>query len=191
MAGIMYEEERAGPTSFRISPFTLLKLRKEAKGKRLTVNALVNQIVLGHTEFHSFSAAAGMAPLPKALLIQMVDGCDEGQLQKLAGSMAKNLVDLVYMKGSKCNLESLLKTLLLWSDHCGFMSRDFIQDGQRVITIRHNMGKAWSSLIMGSAQTCIAELPDARVGFEKTDDMVIVRVGEAAHPAARFSYSAS
>ena len=113
MAGIMYEEESAGPTSFRISPFTLLKLRKEAKNKRLTVNALINQIVSRHTEFHSFSAAAGMALMPKTLLVQMVDSCDEGHLQKLAGLMAKNLIDLVYMKDSECNLESLLKTLLL------------------------------------------------------------------------------
>ena len=84
----------------------------------------------------------------------------------------------------------MLKTLLLSSHHCGFAYRDFVQDGQRTISVRHNMGRAWSSLIMGSAQACFAELPEAKVGFEKTDDMVIVRVGEAPHPAMRFSYSA-
>jgi hypothetical protein len=163
--------------SFRMSQSTVTRLKKEAREKRLSMNALVNQIVLHHAECQSMSTFAKTMPFPKSVLVRMINSLDEDAIRKSSEVMA-NLVftELVYMKATEYTLESLIDTLLIWSEHSGFVYRDFFEQGHRAITINHNMGRKWSVFMMSSLQKCLGELTKEKVAFEITDNIIVIRI---------------
>ncbi len=165
--------------TFRMPESTLQKLKKEAKDKRLTVNALMNQIVSYHNDFYSLLPVIGMMPFSKNVLHLMMNSLDESKIRELSQLMAKReLVDLVYMKEGKYTMESLLDALLIWSMHSGFAHHESDEGGQKILTIQHNMGEKWSLFMISCLLTCFGELTDKKITFEKSEDMVVIQIGD-------------
>lgn len=175
---------RTEVASFRMSQSTVTRLKKEAREKRLSMNALVNQIILHHAECQSMSTFAKTMPFPKSVLVQMIDSLDEEAVKKSAEVMA-NLVfiELAYMKTTEYSLESFIDTLLVWAEHSGFVYRDFLEHGQRTITINHNMGRKWSIFMMTALEASLEGLTKEKIAFETTDNIIVARIGIPSYAA--------
>jgi hypothetical protein len=94
--------------SFRLHKDHLDRLREEAKEKRISLNTLASQIIDSYVNYNSNLSNADVIPVSKAILIALVEACNEDQL--------KAIVELVQRKTTidqHCNYEGnmILKRL--------------------------------------------------------------------------------
>lgn len=171
--------EHTEVTTFRMSAVTVQRLRKEARKRHLSVNALMNEIVNGYFDFHSIAENVGMMPLPKRLIKEMISMLDTTEISKLAKlTVEYDIPDLVYMKKNKFNRETLLECFLCWTNFSSFPYQDTLEGELQLIIIQHNMGLKWSEFIAELLKMSLNNL-EVLVSFKKLPDVLIVTVSHA------------
>lgn len=71
-------------TSFRLQKVHLDQLREESKEKRISLNTLVSQIIDSYVNFGASVSKAGMIPISKSVLIELLEGYSEEQIKAIA-----------------------------------------------------------------------------------------------------------
>jgi predicted house-cleaning NTP pyrophosphatase (Maf/HAM1 superfamily) len=70
--------------SFRLQKVHLDQLREESKEKRISLNTLVSQIIDSYVNFGASVSKAGMIPISKSVLIELLEGYSEEQIKAIA-----------------------------------------------------------------------------------------------------------
>ena len=124
----------------------LQRLRHYAKQKRINVNTLCSQIIGDHAEYGSYASTSGMISFPKSLLIRMMEGLSEKEVEKLSENIAKNeFKDLILLLKGEYSLNSFLDTVEAWLRISNFQySYNTDTEKKHKLVIQHDMGKRWS-----------------------------------------------
>ena len=124
----------------------LQRLRHDAKQKRINVNTLCSQIIGDHAEYGSYASTSGMISFPKSLLIRMMEGLSEKEVEKLSENIAKNeFKDLILLLKGEYSLNSFLDTVEAWLRISNFQySYNTDTEKKHKLVIQHDMGKRWS-----------------------------------------------
>ncbi len=173
MEGSQPDRERTVVCTYRMPVSVIHRLKQEARDRRLTSNALMNQIVGNYFDFYNVAANVGMMPLSKRLIKEMVDLLNTDDLAKLAKLVGElDLPDLAYMKRNKFTLETFLECFLDWIKFCGFPYKYSSEDGRRTISIEHNMGIRWSEFLSEILEVSFGKL-NVRVSIKRLDDILV------------------
>lgn len=158
-------------STFRISKEILEKLRLDAKDDKVTLNALINQILSEFVEWYSPAKKAGMVPLPKVLLVKIMDKLTREQVVQIAEYMVKNEIkDIILLLQKEHTVSSFMAAVESWAKTSGFpFVHESMGKSSHKYVISHEMGKNWS-LYFGIIFTRIfEELKASHVSFEITD----------------------
>ena len=102
----------SGSVTLRFDNGTLHQLKNEADQKRISLNTLASQIFQSHIEYDVYAAKAGMISFPKALLIRLMEGLREHEVEDLSKYIAKNEIkDMTLLLKKEYNLSSFLDTI--------------------------------------------------------------------------------
>ena len=150
-------------------------LRKTAEEEKITLNSLTNQIFNQFVKWDSSASKAGMIPLPKVLLVKIMDKLSKEDIIKLAEYMVTNEIkDIILVLRTEHSINSFLDVVEAWAKTSGFpYIHEDLGGSTHKYVITHDMGKNWS-LYFGIIFTRILEeLKVPHVNCEFTDKTLI------------------
>ncbi len=153
-------------------------LQKDAKAKRMNVNALISSILGKYAEWDRYvDRFGGMVTLRQEALKSILELADDTAIVnagKEAGSRFQKEFLLFWFK--KIDVDAYLEFLSLICRYAGVGHYELDTDGKEyIVTLIHNMGEKWSlylsGTIGGGIRTTIGVLPK----FEVTKSSLIIR----------------
>lgn len=176
----MYEppsRKKTEVVSFRLPAELVAQLRKEAQGKRISSNAMLSQILYSHFELYSPAFAAGMFPFSKKTMRSMLKRLDDKTIEELSNQMtSSDLVNLAIMTHTALNAESVIDTVLVWARHSGFQITDSVDEGTRIIILKHDMGMRWSLLMCESLKHYLSHFNIQPASIEMRGEMLVINI---------------
>jgi hypothetical protein len=170
----------SGSVTLRFDNGTLHQLKNEADQKRISLNTLASQIFQSHIEYDVYAAKAGMISFPKALLIRLMEGLREHEVEDLSKYIAKNEIkDMTLLLRKAYNLSSFLDTIESWLRVSGFPYRrdeDSIDGHTQTFVIQHDMGKRWSIYFERLFRYVFEDLKIGKYSFDNTDNSVAFEI---------------
>jgi hypothetical protein len=170
----------SGSVTLRFDNETLDQLRNEADQKRISLNTLASQIFQSHVEYDTYAAKAGMISFPKSLLIKLMEGLSEQEVQDLSKYIAKNEIkDMTLLLRKEYTLSSFLDTIESWLRVSGFPYRrdEGITDNRTyTFIIQHDMGKRWSMYFDRLFKYVFEDLNLRKYSFDNTDNSVTFKI---------------
>lgn len=164
-------EKKTETATFRIDKKVLEHLRSDAKDENITLNSFVNQLLIQFVEWYSPARKAGMIPLPKVLLIKIMEKLTKKEIIQISEYMVtKEIKDIVLVLKKEHNVNAFMGAIESWAKSSGFpFSHDDLSESTHKYVISHEMGKNWS-LYFGIIFTrMLEELGVSHVDFEITD----------------------
>jgi hypothetical protein len=166
-----------GNVTFRFNDEILRKLRNEADQKRISLNTLASQIFQSYIEYDVYASRAGMVSFPKSLLIRIMDGLNEREVDQLSEYIAKNeFKEMTLLMKNEYTLSAFLDLIESWLRISGFGYRRDIVDGVQTFVIQHDMGKRWSVYFERLIRYVFQDLKQPTPTFDVTDNSLAFRV---------------
>jgi hypothetical protein len=141
MARIKKETKTA---SFRIDSQLLDALLQDSNLKRVSLNTLVNQILLDYIEWYANAPKVGYLVVRKSLISAMLAKFNEDEVRQLARITAKQSREINLLFTNEYNLDSVLKIIEYKMRLSGYVYRKDIHHDQYLYTIEHSLGHKWS-----------------------------------------------
>ena len=169
----------SGSVTLRFDNDTLNQLRNEANQKRISLNTLASQIFQSHVEYDTYASKAGMISIPKSLLVRLIEGLGEQEVEDLSKHIAKNEIkDMTLLLRKEYTLSSFLDTIESWLRVSGFpYRRDEDKDNHTyTFVIQHDMGKRWSVYFDRLFKYVFEDLNLRKYSFDNTDNSVTFKI---------------
>jgi hypothetical protein len=171
----------SGSVTLRFDNEILNQLRNESNQKRISLNTLASQIFQSHVEYDTYAGRAGMVSFPKSLLIRLMKGLGEEEVQDLSKHIAKNEIkDMTLLLRKEYTLSSFLDTIESWLRVSGFPYRrdeeDIGDNRTHTFVIQHDMGKRWSMYFDRLFNYVFEDLKLRKYSFDNTDNSVTFKI---------------
>ena len=171
----------SGSVTLRFDNEILNQLRNESNQKRISLNTLASQIFHSHVEYDTYASKAGMVSFPKSLLIKLMEGLGEQEVEDLSKHIAKNEIkDMTLLFKKEYTLSSFLDTIESWLRVSGFPYRrdeDITRDNRtHTFVIQHDMGKRWSTYFDRLFKYVFEDLTLTTYSFDNTDNSVTFKI---------------
>jgi hypothetical protein len=160
--------------SFRLPKNQLDQLRKEAEEKRISLNTLVSQLVDSYVDFVSNAPKAGMIPVSKSVLTELLEGYNEDQIKAIAErSQKKIMIDRALQLRGKYDFETLVDIFVSWLRASGFPyrhDRDLENESRHTFIVQHNMGRKYSLFLLECLKVNCEPMITGKVEYTVTDN---------------------
>ena len=170
----------SGSVTLRFDNGILNQLRNEANQKRISLNTLASQIFQSHVEYDTYASKAGMISFPKSMLIKLMDGLGEQEVEELSKYIAKNEIkDMTLLLRKEYTLSSFLDTIESWLRVSGFPYRrdeDINDNRTHTFVIQHDMGKRWSMYFDRLFKYVFEDLNLRKYSFDNTDNSIAFKI---------------
>lgn len=161
--------------TFRLESAALEKLRSKAKEERLSLNTLVNQIIVGYTEWDLTAVSAGWMVMPKHVMKKLFARLTEKDVERLAKDTFSEVKDVVLFMTNKNDLEGFFSVLRARSKKSGFQVKEMTDNNKTTFIIQHDLGVKWSLFSKTFYEEIIHNL-EKRVTFEITENTIVINV---------------
>jgi hypothetical protein len=170
----------SGSVTLRFDNEILNQLRNESNQKRISLNTLASQIFQSHVEYDTYASKAGMISFPKSLLIRLMEGLGEQEVEELSKYIAKNEIkDMTLLLRKDYSLSSFLDTIESWLRVSGFPYRrdgGSIDNQVQIFVIQHDMGKRWSTYFEKLFKYVFEDLKVRKYSFDSTDNSITFKI---------------
>ncbi len=139
--------EKTVTRSFRISERTFIALEEEANKRKISLNALVNQIFLSYTNFDRYFQRLGMLKMTKVTFMKILKDSSDKEIIELAREVSQNSSKVIILsRYGILSLKNILEYINDLADYGYFVERSEVvsPDEKRVITLIHNYGERGS-----------------------------------------------
>lgn len=169
----------SGTATFRFDGKLLNALKEEAEQKRTSLNTLVSQILLIHSEFHTVAAKGGMISMPKSLLVRIIDKLSPQEVIQLSEYVASNdLKDTILLMKNEYSANSILEFIESWARVGGYPYRLHVEDARdsssrrkHSLVLQHDMGERWSLFFVELFKFAFKQV-DRDIHFEHTKNTI-------------------
>ena len=159
--------------SFRLDSENLEKLKKEAKENELSLNQLLNQMIGNHVNFRSVAKPAGFMPMPKPVLIRMMDKFSGDEAREIGREHSeKDSESILSVLRNDYNVDYFLETIGYWVKDSGFSLRHDVENDIHRYVIQHDLGKNWSLYISEFISRTIEKMTGRKTLVKITDKTV-------------------
>lgn len=171
------ESEKTITRTFRISERAFSTLQEDAKRQNVSVNTLVNQVILSYTNFDKFINKLHMIKISRPTFKRVLDAAQDGAIIE-AGQQAGSDVPKFFIlaKEGALSLQTALGHLRDLADYGNlFEYTETIQDRKRIVTLAHELGPKGTLFLAHYVQT-VFESVDAHPAFTLGDNSVIIEL---------------
>ncbi|MFQ5969742.1 MAG: hypothetical protein ACE5J2_04535 [Nitrososphaerales archaeon] len=157
----------------------LTSLRTYSDNQKISLDALVNQILYDYVGWWVSAAKAGWVPIQKPLLIALANALDEESLSKIASTIGKNTTKdfLLAMRG-EYDAKELISFLKTRAKVAGFPYNEVEASDHIKFIMQHEMGRKWSQIFKSFYQSVFEDLKMA-VNFDLTENSLIFNLKRA------------
>lgn len=163
-------DEKSTVKTIRLSKSLEKSLEREAQRRKMSLNSFVTSVLLKYDEWDRLADKFGMVTIPDEVLIGILSALDEKQIERIGkqsgASIPKAIIEFWY---SRVTPETFFKYLSLRTNYQHFVNHEIVNgnDGQFVLTARHERGRKWS------VWSCNYLAEAIRVNFGVTADFEI------------------
>ena len=166
-------------TTFRLEKDILDDLRKTAETDKITLNSLINQIFSQFVKWDSRAPKAGLVPLPKVLLVKIMDKLTNDQIIQIAKYMVdKEIKDIILVLRREHNIITFLDVVESWAKTSDFPFEHEEKNDMHKYVISHDMGKKWSLYFGEVFKRMFEQLEITKAEFDITDKTLLFTIYE-------------
>ncbi|HEY7227252.1 MAG TPA: hypothetical protein VH481_03915 [Nitrososphaeraceae archaeon] len=149
----------------------------ESARQDISLNTSVDQILKRHVQWDMFERQAGIMPLAKPVMAQLLAYISKDDITNLAKNVAKSTVqDIMLLMRGKIDLDSFLS----WFET--LMQKAFIEINHTVenddtthrYTVKHNLGENWALLIKNILQIIFSDTLKIRIDIINISNTILV-----------------
>lgn len=177
----MVVEKKTLLRTIRITPELEGLLQRDAKLKRISVNALISSIMTKYAEWDRFRERfEGIVITPRGFSA-ILESVDDEKVERLARELGSALSrEFILLVSKNINVETYLAHLSLLCRYGGFAHFEVENEGREyTVTLLHTMGQKWSnyltSFIDENMKTDLNIVPR----FEVKKNAVVIRFSES------------
>lgn len=163
--------------SFRISEQAFKAIQSEADRQNISVNTLVNQLLLAFANYDRFMNKLQMTKISRATFRRILDATNDDAIietAKLAGSDIPAV--FILEKYGTVSLRTVLDYLRDLADYGNaFEYSEVPQDRKKTITLAHELGPK-GTLFFGHYVQALFEGIDVDASFSLSDNAIIIQV---------------
>lgn len=171
------ESEKTVTRTFRISERALRTLQEDAKRQNVSVNTLINQVILSYTNFDRFIKKLHTIKVSRPTFRRVLDAAQDDAIIE-AGQKAGSDVpeSFIIAKDGALSLQTVLGHLKDMA-HYGnlFEYAETVQDRKRMVTLTHELGPKGTLFLSGFVQT-VFESVDMHPKFTLGDNSIIIEL---------------
>jgi hypothetical protein len=159
--------------TFRIEKTALETIERDAKQKKVSVNTLVNQLLLAYANYDRYLEQFPMMKIVSPLFGFLLDGVSDDYAKGVARRLAQNLVQgaIVSRRGG-LNLSTLVDHMKLVSEYSNIYTfKEAEPYGRRTITLYHRFGRKGSVYFREYLET-LFEMLEMRPKLTTTENSV-------------------
>ncbi|MBI5697416.1 MAG: hypothetical protein HZC29_02745, partial [Thaumarchaeota archaeon] len=97
--------------TFRLESAALDKLKAKANQDRISLNTLVNQIIVGYAEWDLTAISAGWMVMPKNVMKKMIAKLSEKEIEQLAKETFSEMRGVALFMTNKSDLEAFFSVV--------------------------------------------------------------------------------
>lgn len=163
-------------TSFRLESNALTEMRKIAENEKVSLNTLVSQIFDQYTNWSHSATKAGFVPLPKTVLIKILDNLDDDEIIDVANYVANEQIKSLLLVVRKAyTTEDFVKGLEYWTKASNFhFSHVEKLNNTHQYIMQHDMGKKWSFYYKHVFEKIFVQLGAKKPDIDTTDSTVVI-----------------
>ena len=173
----MSKREKTVTRSFRISESAFKALEEDASQRNISVNTLVNQLLLAHTNLGRFLDKFGMIRITRPSLAQLLNACPDASVVEVARSVASDTPKTIILaKYGVISLRTVLDYMRSmnayagWGDYCEVEGQ-----GKLIVTQTHNLGRK-GSLFIGNYLESVFGLADVHPKMSMSEHTLIFEI---------------
>jgi hypothetical protein len=151
----------------------LEEMIREAASREISVNVLVNMVLRRFIEFDRYQQHLGLLPIPKQLVMDMINYRDDVEIKLLAQEAFRILKDAVIFTQKREDLEAFLLVLQEYMKIAGIVSDHTINGSKHTFAIQHGMGLKWSEFTKELLTIIFEKLARRRLDFTLTESSVL------------------
>jgi hypothetical protein len=143
----MVQSEKSTVKTIRLSKTVEKTLEREAKNRKISLNSFISSILNKYDEWDRLAERFGMMSLPGDELTAILEGLSEEDVERIAKNCGRSIPRAVMdFWFSRVSPETFLKYLSLRMNYQHFVNHEVISgdDGQFILTARHEHGRKWS-----------------------------------------------
>ncbi len=168
--------EKNKTVTFRIDKNVLDKIKSHASFERITLNALVNQLLAHAVDWDIVASKSGWVPVPKALLMSWFDRLDDKTIQSIAEEKGRLVSrDMLFAMKGKYGIWEWISVLRGRAKAAGFSFTQVDDKHEIKFIMRHGMGIKWSKHFKSFYEIAFKEL-GCNVKFDLTENTIIYRL---------------
>lgn len=161
--------------TFRLESASLDKLKAKANQDRISLNTLVNQIIVGYAEWDLTAISAGWMVIPKNIMKKMIAKLSDKEIEQLGKETFGEMKGIALFMTNKSDLESFFSIVRTRSKKSGFQLKEVMDSNKTTFIIQHDLGAKWSLLSKILYEELLHSI-EKRVTFETTDNTIVINV---------------
>lgn len=152
-------------------------LQRDAKLKRISVNALISSIMTKYAEWDRFRERYATISLSPRGLCAFLESVDDKKIEIISRELGATLTrEFILFVFKKIKLETYLSYLSLLCRYGGFAHLEIENEGSDyTITLLHTMGNKWSNYLMNVIDEIMKNDLSIVPRFDITKNAVVVR----------------
>lgn len=168
--------KRTTTRSFRVDEAALRAIEKEAAARNISVNTLVNQLVLSFANFDRYFVPLSMIKIASDTFRYLLDAVPDEAVGEVGRRTGANVVKSVILsKHGTMNLDTVLDYFKMVSDHSKIYTYNETQaGGKRAVTLIHKLGKK-GSLYYAQYVNSVFEMINIQPRVSSTENSVTIR----------------
>lgn len=173
--GIKTKSSQSESMTFRLESAALDKLKAKANQDRISLNTLVNQIIVGYAEWDLTAISAGWMVMPKNVMKKMIAKLSEKEIEQLAKETFSEMRGVALFMTNKSDLEAFFSVVRARSKKSGFQVKEVVENSTTTFIIQHDLGAKWSLFSKTFYEGLLHSL-EKRVTFETTENTIAINV---------------
>lgn len=161
--------------TFRLESASLDKLKAKANQDRISLNTLVNQIIVGYAEWDLTAVSAGWMVMPKNIMKKMIAKLSEKEIEQIAKETFGEMRGVALFMTNKSDLEAFFSVVRMRSKKSGFQVKEVVDNNTTTFIIQHDLGAKWSLFTKVFYEELLHSL-EKRATFETTSNTIAISV---------------
>jgi hypothetical protein len=174
----LYDETEPPGDSIKITinSENMTQLYNESKGRQVSLNTRINQIIKDHLNWHTNAPAAKMYYLPKSCITKVIDQLTEPQISVLALDVARDFKDICLMLRGEFTISSFLDVVVNWLQITKTPNRTDQNMYEYNLLVKHDMGYKYSFLVKEVCRDVIDHTFHMETEFVVTENSLGVKI---------------
>lgn len=173
---INLEKKKMENFSIRINSEIMKIIKEKSTSENASVNYTINQLLDNAIRWDIYAPCAGWIPMPKQILIELIDKCSYEEIVMLAQKLGKQIAhDILLFTQGKYDVNSWLHFLKIRSAISGFQFIEQRENNVIKCILNHGLGGKWTIWFKSFYEIVLKDMK-TEVSFDVSENIFTMNI---------------